>query len=185
MNKLHIDEVLVVEGKMDKQLLEQYIDGDILITNGSAVSDDFISMLKELSKTRKIIVFTDPDFPGKQIRNKIDNNVDCIHCFIEKNKAIKGKKVGVAETKIEDLLEVLKEKITNTSYNKGNIELSDLTYYRLNGDKDSSNLRDELSKRLHIDHCNVKTMVKRLNMLGITKEKLKEIMEEIYENCDL
>ena len=68
MSKLHINEVLVVEGNMDKQLLEQYIDGDILITNGSAVSDEFISMLKELSKTRKIIVFTDPDFPGKQIR---------------------------------------------------------------------------------------------------------------------
>ena len=30
MSKLHIDEVLVVEGKMDKQLLEQYIDGDII-----------------------------------------------------------------------------------------------------------------------------------------------------------
>ena len=48
MSKLHIDEVLVVEGKMDKQLLEQYIDGDIITTNGSAVSDELIFMLKEL-----------------------------------------------------------------------------------------------------------------------------------------
>ena len=185
MNKLHIDEVLVVEGKMDKQLLEQYIDGNIIITNGSAISDETISLLKELSKTRKIIVFTDPDFPGKQIRNKIESEVECIHCFIEKNKAIKGKKVGVAETNIKDLLEVLKEKIGKNDYVKGNITIEDLNYYGLNGKDNSSYLRDKLSFILNIDHCNAKMMVKRLNMLGITKEKLKEIMEGLYENCDL
>lgn len=185
MSKLHIDEVLVVEGKMDKQLLEQYIDGDIITTNGSAISDETISLLKELSKTRRIIVFTDPDFPGKQIRNKIDSEVECIHCFIEKEKAIKGKKVGVAETNINDLLEVLKEKIVKSDYNKGNLTINDLNDLGLNGRNNSSYLRDELSKKLHIDHCNAKMMVKRLNMLGITKEQLKEIMEGLYENCDL
>ena len=142
-------------------------------------------MLKELSKTRKIIVFTDPDFPGKQIRNKIASSVECIHCFIDKDKAIKGKKVGVAEANIEYILEVLKEKINVSSYQRGNIEISDLNYYGLNGDSNSSMLRDKLSSYLHIDHCNVKTMVKRLNMLGITKEKLKDIMEVIYENSNI
>ena len=93
MSKLRIDEVLVVEGKMDKQLLEQYIEGDIITTNGSAISEDTISLLKELSKNRRIIVFTDPDFPGKQIRNKIDSEIDCVHCFIEKSKAIKCENV--------------------------------------------------------------------------------------------
>lgn len=185
MSKLHIDEVLVVEGKMDKQLLEQYIDGDIITTNGSAISDDTISLLKELSKTRKIIVFTDPDFPGKQIRNKIDSEVECIHCFIEKSKAIRGKKVGVAETNIEDLLEVLKEKISSSSYNKGNIDIYDLNELGLNGSSNSSKLRDLLSKKLHIDHCNAKMLVKRLNMLGITKERLREIMEGLYENSNI
>lgn len=185
MSKLHIDEVLVVEGKMDKQLLEQYIDGDIITTNGSAVSDELIAMLKELSKTRKIIVFTDPDFPGKQIRNKIDSEVDCIHCFIEKSKAIKGKKVGVAETNIDDLLEVLKEKVSSCEYNKGDIDIYTLNELGLNGSSDSSKLRDLLSKELHIDHCNAKMMVKRLNMLGITKERLREIMEGLYENSNI
>ena len=127
MSKLHIDEVLVVEGKMDKQLLEQYIDGDIITTNGSAISDDTISLLKELSKTRRIIVFTDPDFPGKQIRNKIDSEVDCIHCFIEKSKAIRGKKVGVAETNIEDLFA---EAILD-----GRVKNGDKVYINLNDEK--------------------------------------------------
>jgi len=185
MSKLRIDEVLVVEGKMDKQLLEQYIEGDIITTNGSAISDDVISLLKELSKTRKIIVFTDPDFPGKQIRNKINSEVECIHCFIDKSKAIKGKKVGVAETDIADLLEVLKEKISTSEYVKGNISISDLNKFGLNGRSNSSKLRDLLSKKLHIDHCNAKMMVKRLNMLGITKDKLKEIMEGLYENSNI
>ena len=91
----------------------------------------------------------------------------------------------MAETNIEDLLEVLKEKISSCEYNKGDIDIYTLNELGLNGSSDSSKLRDLLSKKLHIDHCNAKMMVKRLNMLGITKERLKEIMEGLYENSNI
>ena len=63
--------VFVVEGKTDVSKLTNLIDADFVITNGAAIPEDTILYLKELVKTRKVIVLTDPDFPGLQIRNKI------------------------------------------------------------------------------------------------------------------
>ena len=63
--------VIVVEGKTDVQRLQNIIDADYVICNGSAISQETIDLIKELSKVRKVIILTDPDYPGTQIRNKI------------------------------------------------------------------------------------------------------------------
>ena len=53
--------ILVVEGKNDYSRIKQiYPNLDILITGGSAISEKFLSDLKELAKTNKIVVFTAP-----------------------------------------------------------------------------------------------------------------------------
>ena len=55
-------------------------------------------------KTRKVIVLTDPDFPGLQIRNKISQEVEGVyHAYVDRKKASNGKKLGVAECEIEEL----------------------------------------------------------------------------------
>jgi hypothetical protein len=41
--------------------------------------------------------------------------------------------------------------------------------------------RDFLAKHFHIGKVNNKTLIKRLNMLGITKEEVKEVLIK-YEN---
>ena len=43
------------------------------------------------------------------------------------------------------------------------------------GSDDSSYRRDVVSKKFHIGKCNGKTMLKRLNMLGISREELDDI----------
>ena len=39
----------------------------------------------------------------------------------------------------------------------------------------SSYRRDVVSKKYHIGKCNSKTMLKRLNLLGVSKEELNDI----------
>ena len=68
-----IKEIIVVEGKSDKQFLETFLDADILICNGSAVDGFSLEYLKELSKNRGVIVLTDPDYPGEKIRKEISS----------------------------------------------------------------------------------------------------------------
>ena len=103
--------ILVVEGKNDYSRIKQiYPNLDILITGGSAISEKFLSDLKELAKTNKIVVFTDPDFPGEKIRKTIQEHVpNSEHVFINKQKAISrnNKKVGVEHASINDIISAL------------------------------------------------------------------------------
>ena len=83
--KKTLDAILVVEGKTDVAFLSNYIDAEFVITNGSDVPPKTIEYLKEASKNREIIVLTDPDFPGKKIRDTLDKEIPNLkHCFIDK-----------------------------------------------------------------------------------------------------
>ena len=61
-----IKEIVIVEGKTDTALLKQLFEVDTIETHGLALSDKTLALIKEASKSRGIIVLTDPDFPGKK-----------------------------------------------------------------------------------------------------------------------
>lgn len=50
MNKLHLNELIVVEGKTDIDFLSSFIEADFYSVNGSAISSKDISFLKEIEK---------------------------------------------------------------------------------------------------------------------------------------
>jgi ribonuclease M5 len=105
MNKQIIDAVIVVEGKTDKQFLLSFIEAHILETNGSAISESFLIELQEISKSKRILVITDPDSPGEKIRNSIIQAVPkSHHIFLDKKQAIHQRKVGLAQCSKEYLL---------------------------------------------------------------------------------
>jgi ribonuclease M5 len=106
MFHVKIKEIIVVEGKSDYTLLKSFLDVEIIITNGSEISKETLDLIKKANETKGVIILTDPDYPGMQIRNKINQYTSgCKNAFVEKSKAIKGKKVGIAETRKEDILE--------------------------------------------------------------------------------
>ncbi|MCF0232140.1 MAG: ribonuclease M5, partial [Enterococcus sp.] len=91
--------VIVVEGKMDKDLILSFLEADIITTNGSEVSHETIELIRKVSETRSVVVLTDPDAPGKRIRDILNNHIPGLaNAFIPKDKAIKGHKLGVAES---------------------------------------------------------------------------------------
>ena len=172
-----INEIIVVEGKTDKIFLESFLDAEIVTTNGSEISEDTLKFIEELSKTRDILIMTDPDTPGKRIRDIIQQRIkNCKHCYIEKEKAIKGHKVGIAETSKEDILNAL-EKIVTYRDDTATFTQKDMIDFLLVGDEKSAQYRDYLCKKLFIDKSNGKTLLKKLNMMGVTREKVEEIMK--------
>lgn len=175
---MKIKEVIVVEGKSDLTLLKSFLDAEIIITNGSEISKETLDLIKKANETCGVIVLTDPDYPGIRIRNKISEYIgDCKHAFIEKSKAIKGKKVGVAETKKEDILNALKNVITYKKNIKKIVNESDLYELGLIGKEDSKQKREKVCKYYHLGWCNGKTFLKRVNMFGLTISDLKEVIK--------
>ena len=179
-NMRRIDAVLVVEGKMDRDLIHSFLDCDIITTNGSAVSRETIELVRKTAKTRRVIVLTDPDAPGKRIRDILNNEVKGLeNAFVPKKKAIKGHKVGVAECSKDTILEALEHLIKDdNALSKRTIEYSDLLDLGLVGCSSSKQKRTILEEKLHLGECNGKTLLKRCNMLGLTREDLTEVLHD-------
>lgn len=169
---MRIKEVIVVEGKNDSINLKRFFDVDTIETHGLGLSKETIEYIKEINNKRGIIVFTDPDSAGENIRRKLNYNIKGLkNAFVLKEDARTIKKVGIEHASKEVLSKALENIIT---FNDGLNTLSyeDYLDMGLSGLKDSSLKREKLIKRFHLGKCNGKTLYKRLNMLGLSKEEI-------------
>lgn len=170
--------IIVVEGTHDvSKVVSVYKNANCVITNGREISEQTLNMIKDLSKDNDIILFLDPDGPGELIRKKVQEVVpNALHAFLPKNVCISNnkRKVGIehaSEDSIRKALENVYKPTTQTSP----ITISDIYDLKLIGYKDSKINRDKISKKLNIGAPNGKTFVKRLNLFGISLNKLKEL----------
>ena len=179
MSKPHYPFLIVVEGATDKAFLLSFLDAEIVITNGSEVSRGTIEYVKEAIKTRDVVVLTDPDSPGKKIRDTLDQNVPgLLHAFVPKEVSIKHHKVGVAESTKDAVLEALDHLTPSKTTKKGNLTMSDFLDLGLMGGPQAAEKRNLLSKKYHLGFGNAKTLLQRANAVGLSKEELEEAIHE-------
>lgn len=177
MNKEKYDAIIVVEGTSDASLLSSFLDADIVTTNGSEVSRGTIYYLKKARNHRTIVVLTDPDSPGKRIRDVLDREIPgLLHAYIRKEEAIKHHKVGVAESSKKAVLEALSHLIPSSPKPNASLTMNDLVELSLMGEESSSRLRDALSIKLHLGQVNAKTLLKRLNAIGLSRQELEDAL---------
>lgn len=171
--------VIVVEGVHDVARLKAiYPDCNCVITNGREIDDSTIDLIKELSKTHEIIIFTDPDSPGERIRSIITDAVpNAKQAFLRKKYCISSnrKKVGIEHASSEAIIDALDNVYTPT-FSEDVITMNELFELGLNGNSNSAVLRDKISDYLNIGKPNCKTFLKRLNLLGLTKKDVEELL---------
>lgn len=177
-----IKEIIVVEGKSDTALLKELFEVDTIETHGLALDKKTLELIKEANKTRGVIVLTDPDFPGKKIRDQIQAVVpNCKHAFVSKKDATGKKKLGIAEANKEAVVLAL-ENMVSFDVNKQSITWNEFIDLDIIGNKQRRLLVYDL---FNLGYGNVKTLFKRLNMVGISKDdvlnKLNECKERV--NC--
>ena len=171
--KTKINGIIVVEGKTDVAFLSDFIDAEFVITNGSEIPVETIEYLRKSAENREIFVLTDPDTPGKRIRDILDEKIPNLkHCFVSKEKCIKKNKVGIAESTKEEVLLALKNCVVSNNADCGNLTYYDLLNAGLVGKEDSSIRRECICKVMHLGHCNGKTFLKRVNSRKLTIEDL-------------
>ena len=75
--KLRLKEVLVVEGRYDKNTLSQIVEGTIVETRGFGIFRDpeRMALLRLYAETRGLVVLTDSDGAGFLIRNRIRSSI--------------------------------------------------------------------------------------------------------------
>jgi ribonuclease M5 len=172
--------VIVVDGQSDVNKLRLLVDADFVITNGSEISRETLKYIEKLALSRDIIILTDPDYPGQRIRNIINNAVKgCYNAYVDRSKSVKGHKLGVAECEDEEILRALKDMIKYKEIDTPNpLTLSDLIDLGLSGQEDSFNKRLLLAEHYHLGPVNTKSLLNKLNMLNISLEEVKGVLDE-------
>lgn len=156
-----IREVILVEGRYDKNTLRQVVDAVILETSGFGIFNDKQKqkLLRCLAESRGLIVLTDSDGAGFMIRNFVKGCVDPAlvkHAYIpdvygkERRKTAPSKegKLGVEGMRPEVLLEALRRAGATfdgeSSVPKSSITKADLYARGLSGGENSAEKRARL-----------------------------------------
>ena len=186
-----IKEVIVVEGRYDKNTLAQVVDATVVTLGGFAVfnNKEKVAFLRRLAAERGLIVLTDSDGAGFVIRNYLKGALpkeQVKQAYIpdihgkEKRKRAPGKegKLGVEGMKPEVLLDALRrggERIDHESTVKGNsITKADLYDLGLIG-PDSVEKRKALCKGLELpEHLSANALLQAINLLFTRSEFLAQ-----------
>ena len=163
---LKIDEVIVVEGRYDKNTLSQVVNALILETGGFSIFNDRQKqkLLRTLAQEHGLVVLTDSDGAGFMIRNFIRGCVDpklIKHAYIpdvygkERRKSAPSKegKLGVEGMPPEVLREALTRAgvaVDTQSEPRETITKADLYARGLSGKEGSAQKRKQLLARLDL-----------------------------------
>ena len=191
-----IREVIVVEGRYDKNTLSQVVDATILETRGFGIFKDKeqLSLLRRAAQARGLILLTDSDGAGFVIRNYLKGAIDpgyIKHAYIpdisgkERRKDTPGKegKLGVEGMPPQVLLEALRRagatfEGETERRTHGELTKADLFDLGLSGYPDSAARRLRLLKRLNLpERMSANAMLEALNLL-YTRQELAHIMEK-------
>ena len=185
MEKLKIQEVIVVEGKDDTANLRRFYEVDTYETRGSAITDEDLERIERLNQLRGVIVFTDPDYNGERIRKNIMQAVPTVrHAFLNRDEAApksktKGRSLGIEHASFEDLQKALSNVLGSyDDDNQFDITKSDLMRLGLLMGVDSRKRREYLGEQLRIGYSNGKQLLKRLELFGITLAEVEDVMEK-------
>lgn len=178
-----IKEVIVVEGKDDITVVKAAVDAEVIATGGFGYKKEFIKTLEKIGESRGIIILTDPDYAGEQIRKDISKNIkNCKHAFLPQGKALKKGDIGVENASKEDIIEAIRkarplEVKVRTEFTK-----EELINLGLAGGPNSGFKREKLGEVLGIGYSNSKQFLNRLNNFGITREEFEKALERIEDD---
>ena len=189
-----IREVIVVEGRYDKNALAQVVEATVISVGGFSVFRDRekVALLRRLAEKRGVVLLTDSDGAGFVIRNFLKGALpkgqvkqayipDVYGKENRKRKAGKEGKLGVEGMKPAVLLESLRRCGATFIDGEGAdapageaLTKADLFALGLTGGKDSSARRQAILRRLDLpEHLNANAMLEAMNLLYSREEALR------------
>ena len=194
---ISVKEVIVVEGRYDKNTLSQVVDATIVETSGFGIFKDRENqqMLRSLARRRGLIILTDSDGAGFVIRGFLNGIIDpkyIKNAYIpdiggrEKRKSSPSAegKLGVEGMRPEVLISALERagatiNRRESAFYGGGISKADLYRLGLSGGDGSRQKRLLLQKRLELpERLSANSLLKVLNVITTLPE-----LEELLSSC--
>ncbi len=190
---LRVREVIVVEGRYDKNTLRQTVDALIIRTDGFGVFNDAEkrALLRTLARERGVIILTDSDGAGFVIRNFLKGCINpkyVKNAYIpdvygkEKRKSSPSKegKLGVEGMSPEVIIEALRRAGATFEQAeeapRGRITKAEMYALGLTGRPDSARRRRDVQKRLGLpERLSTNALLEVLGAVT-TLEQLREML---------
>lgn len=188
---IHIDKLIVVEGKYDKERLRTLTDAPIVCTHGFQIyrSKAILNSIRRLSAGRGVLILTDSDKAGFRIRNYLKtclgDSVPIEHRYIppvagkEKRKEKPGKEglLGVEGMDDATLTALLTSVAPTQEPDRPFTPISKADFYAMgySGKPDSAEKRQKLAYALHLPpNMSANALLELLNQIGGT-----EVLQQI------
>lgn len=194
---IKLRETVVVEGKYDKIKLESILDATIIAVDGFRIFTDkeTLALLRALADKTGLLLLTDSDAAGFQIRHYIAGAVDpskVRHAYISdifgkesrKEKPSKEGKLGVEGVSKEEILRALRRSGVLCEEGKARekgrpITKTDFYMDGLTGTPDAAAKRRRLIEKLQLpEHLSANAMLQVLNLL-MDYEGYRQLIREM------
>ncbi len=191
VDRIPIREIVLVEGKYDKITLSQIIDATIMTTDGFAIfhQEKKRALLRRMGEERGIILLTDSDGGGRQIRAYLTGVLPSggiTQLYVPRIEGKEGRKrvasrsgvLGVEGMKADVLRRLFEPYRAGEVREAGEkITQTDLFEAGLLGNSDATEKRRVLCERLALPPLNGKQLLSALNAL-MTREAFLKTVEQ-------
>lgn len=179
-----IKEIIVVEGRDDETAVKQAVEAEIIITHGFGIKNKTFEQIKRAQEKCGVIILTDPDHAGEQIRKRIDEKIKgCKHAFVSREDATLADDIGIENASPKAICAALEKAHATASEIIETFTKTDLLKNDLIISSNASERRNLLGDILGIGYGNAKTFLRRLNKYGITREMFEQAIIRL-ENLD-
>lgn len=176
-----IKEIIVVEGRDDISAVKAAVDAEIIQVNGFAVrKPGTIERIRVAEENRGIIILTDPDYAGDEIRKYIHKFFpEAKDAYIRRSEGTKDGDVGVENASPEAIINALeKARCTVAEELQENFTMTYLMECGLVGGDEASERRAKVGGKLGIGYSNGKQFLSKLNRYGISKKEFEEALKD-------
>ena len=175
-----LKEILIVEGKADVAAVKRAVEAECITTGGFHLTRRTLENISAAYKKRGIIILTDPDSAGENIRKFLSKKFPAAkHAYIPRDEATANDDVGVEQAAPESVRKALSKVRTLEINPREEFTAAEMIQFKLAGGANSSKLRDKIGAVLGIGFGNVKTFVRRLNSYGVTREEFLEALKNV------
>ena len=180
--KLKVREVIVVEGRDDTNAVLRAVDGLTIETHGFGIKKSTWELLEKAYKEKGLIILTDPDYSGEEIRRKLTARFpESRQAFLTRNEAEKKGDIGIENASPEDIAQAIR-KAHYTAEEAGDVFTEDDLYEAgLTGRSNSAQLRQLVGGKLGIGYGNARGFLKKLNQFGVSREDFEQCVKELLE----
>lgn len=176
-----IEEIIVVEGRDDQRAVRAAVDAEVIVTSGYGLTRETWTRIAAAQARTGVIVFTDPDHAGDQIRRKINQKVPgCKNAYLTRSDARRKDNIGIENARPAAIRKALAQAHgTVAPTTSATFTLADLRHHRLVAHPQAARRREALGRELAIGYANAKQLLRRLNRCGIDRAQFEAAVGKI------